>query len=246
MKIKCPDGSVKTIDWCRQCGKCLPKPIKDSLLHGRERETKPREKPRFGVTKVVANCLRSAYYDMTEEEIQDLEKLWVFSRGHAIHEFITRTLGEEEKEIFVEKKFKHFDLIGFVDAIHKDIIYEFKTTTNIPEKPSESHVLQGQAYYSMLPKEQQEKISKILVVYISLNKIKQFEVPIRDITNFLEEQGNMLSAALKMKIPPNKELSWLCNYCSHQDICDKNGEYEVHNGNGNSKEDTKQSKITQE
>ena len=230
MKIKCPDGSLKTVDWCRQCGKCLPKPIKDALLHGRERVTQKREKPRFGVTKLVANCLRSAYYDLTEEEVQDLEKLWVFSRGHAIHEFVTKTLTNEEKEIFVEKQFKHFDLVGFIDAIHNNIIYEFKTTANMPEKPTESHVLQGQAYYSLLPKEWQEKITKIIVVYISLNKIKHFEVPLRDISEFLEEKGNIIAAALKMKIPPNKEVTWLCNYCNHSDLCDKNGDHEIHNG----------------
>ena len=145
MKIKCIDGSHKTVEECKVCGKCLPKPVHHALLHGRDRERTPKEKPAYGVTTLTTNCLRQSYYKLTEEEVHDLEKLWIFSRGHAMHEFVTKTLEEGQKEVFVKKEFPHFDIIGFVDAIHEDTIYEFKTTSNVPEEPQKHHVLQGQA-----------------------------------------------------------------------------------------------------
>ncbi len=214
MKIRCPDGSLKTTEWCANCNKCLPKPIKDALLPV-ERKRSNSEIPRFGVTRVTNKCLRSTYFDLTEEVVHDLEKLWVFSRGHAFHEHFKF----DEKERFIKKNFGDFEVIGFIDAVHDSVIYELKTTNNIPEAPQEHHKLQAQAYYSMMSDEEKAKIKKILIVYLSLQKIKVFEVPKRDITEFLEKQGRILVTALKEKIPPNKTQSWLCNYCSHKDRC---------------------------
>ena len=84
-----------------------------------------------------------------------------------------------------------FNIIGFVDAIHDGIIYEFKTTKNIPETPQKHHILQGQAYFSLLNPFQQAQIKKILVIYLSLDKIKTFEIPKRNITTLLEKQAQI-------------------------------------------------------
>ena len=82
-----------------------------SLLEKTPRTKTEHERPRYGVGTVTGLCLRQAYYRMTEEEILDLEKLWVFSRGHALHEFVSKSLPKHEKEVFVQKEFSHFDII---------------------------------------------------------------------------------------------------------------------------------------
>lgn len=220
MKIKCPDGTRKTIEECKDCpNHCVPKPVRHALLHGRERKKRKNEKPQYGIGSLVSNCLRQSYYKITEEVVHSMEKLWIFSRGHAIHDYVTKTLDEKEKEIFVKKEFPSFNVIGFVDAVHDDIIYEFKTTTNIPETPQKHHALQGQGYFSILSPERQRQIKKIIVVYLSMQKIKTFEVPKRDIIGFLESRAAQLTLALKDKVPPEKETSWLCKYCDFYDIC---------------------------
>ncbi len=222
VKIRCPNGEEKEVEACRNCpNPCLPHPIRHSLLKDRDKVRSKKEKPTFGITSLTSNCIRQSYYKLTIEEVHNLEKLWAFSRGQAIHTFITQTLKDEEKEIFVKKDFPTFTILGFIDAIHDGIIYEFKTTHDIPENPQSHHVLQGQAYYSLLNPEQQAKIKKILLIYLSMQKIKTFEVPKRDITGWLYVRAQQLTNALKTEIPPEKEVTWLCNYCDFEKLCDE-------------------------
>ena len=117
MKIKCPTGVHHSVEETRTCPNCIEfmtKPVLHSLLNRNSKEKKEHDRPRFGVGTLTSNCLRQSYYKLTEEEILDLEKLWIFSRGHALHEFVTQTLAPKtEKEIFVTKKFNNFDIIFF-------------------------------------------------------------------------------------------------------------------------------------
>ncbi len=225
IKIKCPSGKEHTVEEaksCKDCQKLYPKPVLHALLHDRDRPHKEREKPAFGIGMLVSNCLRQSYYKLTEEQVMELEKLWIFSRGHAIHTFVTHTLDETEKEIFVKKEFPNFDVLGFVDAMHDGVIYEFKTTATLPDAPQTAHVLQAQAYFSLLPEPQKSAVRAIQIIYLSMHSIKVFEVPIRDITSFLEARAMQLTLALKNKLPVEKEVSWLCKYCEFYNLCFEN------------------------
>lgn len=222
MKIQCPTGvhhSIEEAKACQHCIEFLTRPILHSLLEKTPRTKTEHERPRYGVGTVTGLCLRQAYYKMTEEEILDLEKLWVFSRGHALHEFVSKSLPKHEKEVFVQKEFSHFDIIGFIDALHDNIIYEFKTTANIPATPQSHHMLQAQGYFSLLDEKIQKEIEKIKIVYLSLSKIKAYEVQQRDITHFMEGRAAILTQSLKVKTPPKREVSWLCKYCEFNDMC---------------------------
>jgi CRISPR/Cas system-associated exonuclease Cas4 (RecB family) len=219
VKILCPDKSEKEIEDCIACSKCYPRPIIEMLLKGRNKKKKKKDHPRYGVTRLVGNCLRKTYYDLTEEVARPLDKMWIFTRGTAIHEFVQKDIPEEDVEIFREAKFSTFSVLGFIDAVHDGALYEFKTTANIPSTPQESHVLQSQAYYSMLDEEMRSKVEKILVIYFSMHKIRVFEVKPRDVMPYLEARGTILTNALKNSTPPKREESYLCDYCDFKDIC---------------------------
>jgi CRISPR/Cas system-associated exonuclease Cas4 (RecB family) len=222
-KVKCPDENIVSVEWCLKGCKdpCMPLPVRKKILPKGSSERKKYEKPRFGVTRLTNKCLRKSYYDFTEEVVHNLEKLWVFNRGHAIHEFVTTELMDEEKEVFIKKDFGDFLLLGFIDAVHEGVLYEFKTTANIPNEPQEHHVLQAQAYYSMLSDEEKEKIKKVVVVYFSMQQVKEFEVLKRDISKWLKSYGSILAAGLKEKVPPNPMPGWICNYCDFLEKCNK-------------------------
>ncbi|MEM4714372.1 MAG: Dna2/Cas4 domain-containing protein [Candidatus Nanoarchaeia archaeon] len=222
IKIKCPSGKIHGIEECINCPFCiehLPAPILKSLLNGRTHQKKEQIKPTFGVGLLVSNCLRQSYYKLTEEQLLELEKLWFWSRGQALHSFITTSLEKEEKEIFVKKEFPYFDVIGFIDAMHENVIYEFKTTSSIPTSPQTPHVLQAQAYFSLLPEDIKNKIKNIKLVYLSLQNVKTFDIPMRDITPYLEARAVQLLKALENKTPPEKEVSWLCKHCEFYEKC---------------------------
>lgn len=216
VKIKCSDGEIRTPKECLETEKSIPEPILKKVLEGFLKEKKKNDRWRFGTTRLTSKCLRQSFYQLTEEQILELEKLWVLSRGHAFHNHFSF----EENEKFVEHKFEDFDVIGFIDGIEKNAMYELKTTSNIPAKAQEHHALQAQAYYSMYP--DKEKIDKLLIVYLSMNSIKTFEIPKRDIIPWLEQRGRQLTAALKTNTPPPREKNWLCSYCPFEDICKNN------------------------
>jgi len=219
VKILCPDGTEKTVEEVLNSD-YFPKPILKALLDGRDKKRKrPKDRQRFGVTRLVGDCLRRSYYDLTEEVPISLEKLWIFSRGHAIHNFFQAHMDEKECEIFRSKSFSAFDVIGYIDAIHDNTVLEFKTTNNIPTEPKHTHTLQTQAYFSMLPPEEQQNIEKIKIIYFSLNKIKVYEVPKRNILPYLEARGTLLAKALTSLVPPNREEGWICNVCDFNKIC---------------------------
>lgn len=217
--IKCPDGTEKTVDEVLNSN-YFPKPILKALMDGRDKpRKKKRDRQRFGVTRLVGECLRKSYYDLTEDTPISLEQLWIFNRGHAIHNYIQGYLEKDEQEIFIQKPFHYFDVIGFIDALHDKTLFEYKTTSNIPSEPKKTHILQAQAYYSMLSPEEQDKIDKLTIIYFSLSKIKSFDIPKRNLLPYLEARGTMLASALTNKDPPKREEGWICNYCEFSKIC---------------------------
>lgn len=219
MKIQCPSGDAKELSECLACSKCYPLPVKKALLEGRNKKRKHSIKPRFGVTRLVSECLRRSYFDLTEEVPIALEKLWIFSRGHAIHNFFQKNMKPTEIEIFKRKEFSLFEVIGYIDAIEDNILYEFKTTANIPQQPQEHHMLQAQAYFSLLSPEEQEKLQKIKIIYFSLNKIASFDIPPRNLLPLLEAKGTILAQALKKGTAPQKQDTWLCDLCEYKKFC---------------------------
>ena len=80
-------------------------------------------------------------------------------------------------------------------------------------------MLQAQGYFSLLDEKIQKEIEKIKIVYLSLSKIKAYEVQQRDITHFMEGRAAILTQSLKVKTPPKREVSWLCKYCEFNDMC---------------------------
>ena len=221
-KILCPDGIERHIDEVRKLDfENYPNVVIGALLAGQKPRKKkdPNKTPRFGVTRLTSHCLRKSYYDLTEEVPISLEKLWIFSRGHAIHNFFQDHIPEDEQEVFLELPFSNFSAIGFIDVFSDNIMYEFKTIERIPKEPKLQHAMQVQSYFSMLPKSKQKKVKKLVIVYFSLSKIKVFEVEKRNMKGYLEARGAILTNALKTNTPPPREESYLCNYCEFYDIC---------------------------
>ena len=223
VKIICPDGKERHIDDIYEVEyEHFPPVVIKALIAGRGKKRKRgNKKPRFGVTRLTGPCLRRSYYDLVEEVPITLNKLWIFARGHAIHNFFQEHLDETENEIFLSQDFGLFDAIGYVDVLSDNVMYEFKTTQSIPEKPKIDHIMQIQSYYSMLDPEKQSEIKKLCIVYFSLNKIKTYEVPKLNMLNYLEARGSVLANSLKISSPPPREESYICNYCDFKDICFK-------------------------
>src|SRR3990172_3973078 len=79
VKIKCPHGEMHaSLEECKHCPHCeemFPGPVLHSLLNGRDRERKPKDKPTFGVGLLVSNCLRQSYYMLPEPTKSNIKSI---------------------------------------------------------------------------------------------------------------------------------------------------------------------------
>ena len=109
-KILCPDGVERTTEEVLNSDfEHYPPVVLKALLAGRNKKKKKREgNPRFGVTRLTGPCIRRSYYDLVEEIAIPLKRLWIFSRGHAIHNFFQEHLEEHENEVFLQKNSDYF------------------------------------------------------------------------------------------------------------------------------------------
>ncbi|MGB9785991.1 MAG: PD-(D/E)XK nuclease family protein [Infirmifilum uzonense] len=167
------------------------------------------------VTEVTGCLLRSWYMRTMAGPISD-EKIVILLLGDDVHYLINSQfpLGEGEKSF--EREYKGVTIKGRVDRIAGELIFEFKTASNIPREPREHHVDQMQLYFWLAEK------NKGFLVYVSktTGQVKAFPI-IRDEQRIqtLLERAESLSNSLRLAVPPAPEKGWLCEYCEFRDRC---------------------------
>ena len=214
-KIKCPIlGKNVTIRECLSCSSCLPRPILEKLFEGLESEPN-----RYGVTELVHPCLRRSYFARKQERSYSLQDLYVLNRGRAFHSWFNEFFHMNEVKLF--KQFKHFAIVGVIDAIQPTrdgiTLFEIKSVNKLPKVPYEHHRLQIQAYYSLARETLQ--IDKLVLVYLSMNDFAVFQVEKRNIMSYLYQRAKKLHFALKRNKPPKIEDTSLCYFCPFKGIC---------------------------
>ncbi|MGC9107972.1 MAG: PD-(D/E)XK nuclease family protein [Infirmifilum sp.] len=167
------------------------------------------------VTEVTGCLLRSWYMRTMAGPISD-EKIVILLLGDDVHYLINSQfpLGEGEKSF--EREYKGVTIKGRVDRIAGELIFEFKTASNIPREPREHHVDQMQLYFWLAEK------NKGFLVYVSktTGQVKAFPI-IRDEQRIqtLLGRAESLSNSLRLAVPPAPEKGWLCEYCEFRDRC---------------------------
>jgi len=167
------------------------------------------------VSSISYDCMRKAYYSIKYGNRFNLNTLMTFWIGQQVHK--TPILAENEIPLEWER------IRGSCDDYENGILLEKKTCTVIPSKPREQHVKQAE-YYSVMLEEQGKPVKKIYILYIDINnkKIKVFEAKRRDsktIKKEMLEKRDAIEKAMREGKPPERNISWLCSYCNHSNIC---------------------------
>lgn len=179
-------------------------------------ELRRGERKGIHITHIVYDCLRRAYYSLTRSEAFDLNsglRMWV---GKKLHE--TKILKEHEL------KLEWNGIAGSVDEYGDGVLLEKKTTRNIPTYPYPHHVRQLE-YYRVLLEENGRKVDKGVILYIDVNtpQCKEFIINFRRSAEEVKREMMMKKRALEMtmrdKILPQRNISWLCRYCSFCSYC---------------------------
>lgn len=179
-------------------------------------ELKGKERKGIHVTHIVYDCLRRAYYSLTRGEAFDLDsglRMWI---GKKLHE--TKLLKEHELNL------EWNGITGSIDEYGDGVVLEKKTTRNIPRDPYPHHIKQLE-YYRVLLEENGRPVKKGVILYIDVNipMCKEFPIefrrPIEEVKKEMAIKKRALEMTMKEKLLPQRNVSWLCRYCSFCSYC---------------------------
>jgi hypothetical protein len=186
----------------------LPKEILQKIFE--EFEESEFKENSYGVTELLY-CLRKSYYQRTRIDYPSLTEVYILCRGHMYHKFFGSEF--EVRELRLEKDFGDFKVVGIADASDGNL-YEFKSVSKLPPTYYPQHALQIQAYDSL----NSLKAKKLILVYFTMNNFVWFEVPKKDVTDWIRERASKLHSALKNGKPPEREQI-LCGWCPFRLDC---------------------------
>lgn len=169
----------------------------------------------------VSGCLRRAYYErLVPKATLDVRNI-IMAIGNGIHYQLQDLLREDgwQSEVEVKYDFKKFKLVGHVDLYYPEegIVAELKTTSKIPERPYDQHVIQVNAYLIM------SKARKGYIIYIGKDgRVKVFNIRFdKKLWNQTVKRAFYLWHCLQEKRSPKPERSFLCNLCVYRWKCFK-------------------------
>ncbi len=176
-------------------------------------------KPNVIHVSELTQCLLKSYWNRIRVERKIDIKNVIYTIGNGLHKALQDHLAAKGWNAEVELKMKlgPFILVGHADLISPDNeVVEIKTTSKIPEKPYENHLMQLNAYLYM------GKARKGYLVYIDKNQglVKVFK-HYRDnrLWGELKQRAYTFWSHLKEKKAPKPERSILCNYCEWKWLC---------------------------
>ena len=232
--IKCPKQGEIPLDMCGYCEKpCLPR-FETRALFDRIGYQ------RYGLhATILLDCLRRSFLEKKAVVYLPVPTLLSIYFGSLIHEPWGKYADEEE--VLVGKRFGELEVVGFIDAIHDNVLYELKTTRGkIPGEPQERDMLQLQCYWSivkdehfeLVPREEGKrgrirkivpgrKVEGLKLQYLSTTTAASriFDVPMVDRSEFLEGRARQLVEALRSNRIPERALGEQCEWCMYREPC---------------------------
>jgi CRISPR/Cas system-associated exonuclease Cas4 (RecB family) len=195
----------------------LPEPIWKKIV-----EDTAGYEPEIGTYHVseLIYCLRKAYFRrMYRDQITLNPTLrWYYYRGLLFDKIWTKCF--DLNQVPVQKVCGEYTIIGRIDFIYENKIYELKTSFYLPKEPSVKHLAQVNCYSAM------SGIKEARLLYISFSGYPRiFTVDTsnsQDILNLVSLHAGILHGCLKDKNPPapNNE-EWECRNCEVKEICQK-------------------------
>lgn len=232
----CPNKQkVSFADCTSKCTKrCLPLPFLAGIIKG----SMSRNLKGFSVTQITG-CLRKTFFEKKQDWWTSPSRNLFFAyRGTVMHNILSNFESTLEylrlpykNGYVVEKRFsKAFNCNGRLASIsgqidlydpHTATLYDYKTISDfVKDLPRPQHITQTNIYSWLLPYE----VKRIVLIYMSMNSVKQIEVsilPKTDICSYVSSRISILSRALSTNIPPSEEENGICKYCAFHPWCRK-------------------------
>jgi CRISPR/Cas system-associated exonuclease Cas4 (RecB family) len=218
--------------------------IVERFIKCQEDEVKSEGKRTAVHVSALTNCIRKAWYSMHADKQPplDYKSICNFFLGHILHKHAVlgnrnevkmavnlRTMTKIDDPNTINE-FNKFDcVVGTADDIIElegDIIIADKKTfngaRNTPKAPDPAYVTQINIYKLLLYVCEGIEAKYGCILY--LDKSKSFQDPIPftfelDPIEKIKTETIKKLDYLKMLIPPEREITWKCNYCDFKKIC---------------------------
>ena len=178
------------------------------------------------------SCKRKTFFKKTrrpqEEMITDnISDLWSSVRGNLLHKLTgiyswNELEGSMDVEFDDDRKIKVCGRLDMYDHKTKTIL-ELKTIDNVARLsmeerlPFSEHVQQVQAYYTIFSK--LLPVEKLNLIYVDMNDMICFEIPIRDVSNWIKNRLVDIQNHVDSERIPDGEVSGNCRFCRYQTAC---------------------------
>ena len=186
--------------------------LKRAILNSTEK--RPREEGIIEVTQLT-NC--SNKIRLAQQYGYSDNTLFLFARGHVLHDLIEELLLNEDQGLTAEVKMivnlNGNTIMGIADLIDetRDTIIEIKTTSITPKEPYAEHILQLRIYLNLYEKITGKSMKGILL-YFSMKDVVEFEI------NEKISDNELLDLIEKYKENKNIKKEQ-CKYCDFFDLC---------------------------
>ena len=197
---------------------------------------------------MLGACVRQNYYNYTDPQDFDTEKLKIFEMGNVVHDWVAKVLSKtpsvkfvtSEKELALEDfesgllisgRLDDLILLKKSDGSDDTVVVEVKSAKSLEYiiQPKYPHVLQLMVYLRVLS---HYGVKEGVIIYVDKNTLntKTFKVAYdhnilldavkraRTLHKYLVEKTLPPAAA---KIDPLEK--WQCKFCGYADQCNKDG-----------------------
>lgn len=183
----------------------------------------------------LSKCNRNHFYKFTTNRTFDADTFRRFEQGNLLHRWLPWVLRNSndciafKKEVSLKYKLdENITLTGrsdlFVMWKGGNNLYEVKTTGSIKKCPHEFHKRQLNFYIKtfrdIFPSIEFQPVLYYWVKYNGKDKTVPYDFKESYWEKTLEDARTMHECLTENKLP-EKERSWLCDYCLYKDLCDE-------------------------
>ncbi len=197
--------------------------VNEWLLKAASKYVRVFEDHVISVTEATFPCLRAAYYRRTRKALPTpIEALKIL--GSELHLMLQDVMKSEgwETEVGVGIELDGFKLVGRADAVkyntrgEAEEVIEIKTSNGLHEEALNSHMLQLQAYLTIL----HARRGYLIYVDRASGRVKVFKVlPNKQALRQVIQRAKELHEALRNHEPPPRTRGPWCNICPYRRAC---------------------------
>ncbi|MBI1299532.1 Dna2/Cas4 domain-containing protein [bacterium] len=173
----------------------------------------------------LTGCVRKAWYSLrSERKLETPGEHWARLRGTIFHHALER-MGDGHVERRLVAFLYDADVAAFITGRidgydpEQGTLHDYKTTRRLPTRVSDHHRRQVELYAWLLTRNDFPLPTAIRILYISMAKVKSFDVPVPSPDQLDALEAELLDQIRRLlHVEPPEAIPrepWECKYCTY-------------------------------